>query len=129
MKQCCCRANHYKKEVFMKTANIRNAVSSSTMPRAAPASFNPEEKQPCWYANLELGDDREAAKWIVGVKKEGEDNVEHSFYLSSAGDIKDNSFWDYAVSLKFAVRLVDVFRSGGHAGVKGLVSDGLGEMI
>lgn len=109
----------------MKTINIKNTVmpSPGTVINIS-RGFDPDEKQPCWYANLNIDEGRNEAAWTVGVKREGEDSVEYSFRLSKAGDVNDDEFWKYITSPDFAVALIDLFRVGGEKAVASWVKNG-----
>lgn len=79
---------------------------------------DPEDRQPCWYANLENHSSRKKAKWVVGVKKEDkEKNQEYSFKLSKVGDVEDDKFWAYASSVDFALKIISIFKSKGKSGL------------
>lgn len=108
----------------MKTINIKNTVTPSITGKTIVAAVDPEEKQPCWYANLNSDDGRSKAVWTVGVKREGEDAQEYSFKLSKAGDVDDDEFWKYITSPDFAVELINLFRVGGEKAVVDWVKNG-----
>jgi len=82
-----------------------------------------EDKQPCWYADMERGPKRKDYKWKVGCKHDGNTD-EYSFKISKAGDIDDDEFWSRATSVDFAAELIDLFRNGGQKSVKDWVKNG-----
>lgn len=87
--------------------NKKNIIQTSR------PDVDPTEKQPCWYANLENGKTRAKTKWIVGVKKVGEEKNEYSFKVSKIGSVKDDKLWAQVSSLDFAIELIKRYRSGG----------------
>ena len=82
-----------------------------------------EEKQPCWYADMERGPKRKDYKWKVGRKYEGEVD-EYSFSISKAGDINDEDFWQRATGIDFATELIDLFRAGGQKAIQEWIRNG-----
>jgi hypothetical protein len=107
----------------MKAINISTNNMGTTMNRSLIIDLS--DRQPCWYANLEDKSPRSKAKWVVGVKKAGdEDDEEYSFKVSKAGDVKDDGFWTYASSVDFAVKLIDTYKDGGKSAVVKWVKDG-----
>lgn len=81
-------------------------------------------RQPCWYANFDFdGDDREEAQWKVGLKDEQESH-EHSFKLSKAGDVENETFWAFATSANFAIKLISLYRLGNQKSVNEWVKKG-----
>ncbi len=81
-------------------------------------------RQPCWYANFDFdGGDRDDAQWKVGLKDE-QDAHEHSFKLSKAGDVEDETFWTFATSASFAIKLISLYRIGNQKSVNDWVKKG-----
>jgi hypothetical protein len=76
-----------------------------------------EDKQPCWYADLEVADNKKDYKWKVGFKHEGKTG-EYSFKFDKLGNIKDIKIWNHITRAEFAIQLINVFRSGGPEAVK-----------
>ena len=103
----------------MKTLNSRDG---SLVP-ITHLVLNDEDRQPCWYANIERGDKRKDYKWKVGCKSDGQTD-EYSFEISKAGDINDGEFWERATGLDFATKLIDLFKSGGQKSIKHWVKNG-----
>lgn len=110
----------------MKTININSTPKSNIAnTRISMATGpEPEDRQPCWYANLDEASDRPKATWTVGIKEEGEDKREYSFRPSKAGDVTDDEFWQRITSPDFAVELIDTFRGGGEKAVKDWIKNG-----
>jgi hypothetical protein len=106
----------------MKAINIGTNIVSTPMSRSMMIDLS--DRQPCWYANLEDKSPRSKAKWVVGVKKIGEDDKEYSFKISKAGDVTDDGFWTYASSIDFAVLLIEKYKDGGKTSVASWVKDG-----
>jgi len=84
---------------------------------------NIEDKQPCWYADMERGAKRKDYKWKVCCKHDG-DTDEYSFKISRAGDVNDDGFWDRATSVDFASELIELFRDGGQKSVRDWIKHG-----
>lgn len=103
----------------MKTLNSKAGSFVST----TPAVMDPEDRQPCWYADLEAADNRKDYKWKIGCKKDGQ-TEEYSFKISKAGDVSDESFWAHATGLDFAVELIELYKKGGQQSVKQWIKDG-----
>ena len=82
-----------------------------------PLMTNDEDRQPCWYADMERGPKRTDYKWKVGRKHDGRVD-EYEFSISKAGDVNDNEFWGRATGLDFALELIDLFKNGGQNYVK-----------
>ena len=99
----------------MKAINIKTSHVSMPTPKI---QVDITDRQPCWYANLENGTERSKAKWVVGVKKSGdEENDEYSFKVSRVGDPSDDKVWAYATSPDFAVEIIEIFRQGGKSAI------------
>jgi len=104
----------------MKTININAADEANPIP------LEPEDKQPCWYANFSDHEDRTQSTWTVGVKRLSESKREYSFKPCMVGDVTDDTFWRHTTSSDFAIGLIDLFRDGGeHAVVKWIKSKGI----
>ena len=88
----------------MKTINFTKEDRGATM-------IDLSGRQPCWYANLEDGKNKNKAKWIVGIKDEGEKR-EYKFRVARIGDTSDQEFWAWATSLEFATEIMEVFKKG-----------------
>ena len=61
------------------------------------------DRQPCWCAKLDT--EGFEPKWIISVKKEGED-IEHSFSLPNS----NHKLYSYMLSYDFAMKLIEIFR-------------------
>ena len=103
----------------MKTLNSKAGSFIS----AIPLLTNNEDRQPCWYADMERGGNRQDYKWTVGRKYDGQVD-EYSFSISKAGDIGNDDFWDRATGLDFATDLIDLFKDGGQKSVKKWIKSG-----
>lgn len=110
----------------MRAINIKKNNMNNSIPAtiASTAAVDLTDRQPCWYANLEDGSDRLKAKWVVGVKKAGQDPEEHSFKASKAGDVTDDEFWAYITSPDFAIELIELFKRDGKKAVTNWVKNG-----
>lgn len=104
----------------MKTLNSK---SGSFVPAAVSLASGNEDRQPCWYADIERSDKRKDCKWKVGCKNDGQTD-EYSFKISKAGDVDDNDFWSRATGLDFATELIDLFKNGGQQSVKRWIKNG-----
>ena len=82
-----------------------------------------EDKQPCWYADIERGSNRKEYKWKVGCKYDGKDD-QYSFKFSKVGNVNDENFWERISGVDFAIELIDLFREGGQKAVKEWVDGG-----
>jgi len=102
----------------MRTLNSKagSLVSANQRP------IDIEDKQPCWYADMERGDSRDY-RWKVGCKHDGKDE-EYSFKISKAGDVDDDEFWTRATGVDFATELIDLYRQGGQRAVKEWIKNG-----
>ena len=105
----------------MRTLNIK-AGSTSLLTANLFTNF-PEDRQPCWYADIEQANSRKNYKWKVGRKYEG-DNDEYSFKISKAGDVDNEKFWERATGVDFAAELIDLFRDGGTKAIKDWIKKG-----
>ncbi|KKM21183.1 hypothetical protein LCGC14_1638060 [marine sediment metagenome] len=103
----------------MRTLNIR---AGSTLLSTINTNF-PEDKQPCWYADMEQVNKREDYKWKVGCKYDGK-NDEYSFKISKAGDVNNERFWQRATGVDFATELIDLFKNGGSKAIENWVKQG-----
>ena len=89
----------------------------------SPLVIDIEEKQPCWYADMEKGISRKEYKWKVGCKHDGKVE-EYSFKISKAGNVDDDNFWARATGVDFAAELIKLFREGGQRSVKDWITNG-----
>jgi hypothetical protein len=93
------------------------------MATSASPPIDLTDKQPCWYVEIEKREAREKAKWKVGVKHASKTD-EYSFKISKAGDIKDDKFWARATSKEFAIKLLELYKTGGRKAVRDWVNSG-----
>lgn len=103
----------------MRTLNSKAGSLVSTNKRA----IDIEDKQPCWYADIERGAKRKDYKWKIGCNHDG-NAEEYSFKISKAGDVDDDEFWARATGVDFATELIDLFREGGQKAIKDWVKNG-----
>jgi len=103
----------------MRTLNIK---AGNTSLSTINTDF-PEDRQPCWYADMEQASKRKDYRWKVGRKHDGK-NDEYSFKISKAGDVSDERFWQHATGVDFATELIDLFKNGGSRAVKDWVKQG-----
>lgn len=80
------------------------------------------EKQPCWYADMDKGDTLKEHRWSVGVVYPDGKKDEYSFKCSKAG--KDRSLLERMLSSDFGIRLLHKFRQGGRKAVKQWLDQG-----
>lgn len=85
--------------------------------------INVEDKQPCWYADIEQASKRKDYRWKVGCKCDGKTD-EYSFKISKAGDVNNNDFWQRVTGIDFATELIDLFRDGGQKSIKEWIKNG-----
>lgn len=104
----------------MRTINIKAGMSST--PEGFLGDFS-EERQPCWYADVEVAEKRKDYKWKVGCKHEGNTN-EYSFKAEKIGNVDDDTLWNRITGADFAIELLDLFKSGGTEAVKKWVKNG-----
>lgn len=103
----------------MKVLNSKSGSFVSTQ----KLDIDMEDKQPCWYADMERGPKRTDYKWKVGCSHEG--NVdEYSFAISKVGDVHDDEFWNRMTSIDFATELIDTFRNGRQKAVREWLRNG-----
>lgn len=81
-----------------------------------------EDKDPCWYANVEKGDSVKDNVWKVGVSHPDGTVEEYSFKFTKVGRDKDSL--ERASSGEFGIKLLDTFKSGGEEAVKKWLKDG-----
>ena len=105
----------------MRTLNVK-AGSLHSVPKTTASSFT-DDKQPCWYADMERADKKKDYKWKVGCKHEGK-TEEYSFKLSKAGDVNDDKFWQRATDVDFALQLIDMFKQGGAKAIRAWIKNG-----
>lgn len=99
-----------------------NSKSGNFIP-VSPVLKAGDEKQPCWYADIEQASKRKDYKWKVGCKQDGK-TEEYSFKISKAGDVTNGDFWTRATGIDFATELIDLFREGGQKSVKDWIRNG-----
>lgn len=73
-----------------------------------------DDRQPCWYANLDDANNKNKAKWVVGVK--GQEDVEEcKFRVLRIADPQNDMSWRWATSFECAQKLMDIFKNGGKS--------------
>ena len=100
-----------------------NSKSGNFVSTASPSHINVDDRQPCWYADMEQALKKKDYKWKVGCKQDGK-TEEYSFKVSKAGDVNDSNFWDRVTGIDFASELIDLFRQGGQKSVKDWIRNG-----
>lgn len=95
----------------MKILNIKKGVMKTMIELN---NIDITDRQPCWEVHLDDPADRNKTKWVVGVKSHQDENApkEYRLKLTDLGDVNDDDFWNHITSVDFAVKLLDVFRSG-----------------
>jgi len=106
----------------MRTLNIKTNSSLLAIPTSKPP-ISVDDKQPCWYADMENASKRKDYKWKVGCKHEGKTD-EYSFKISKAGDVNNDKFWKRATGVDFAIELIDLFKHGGAKAIKDWIKNG-----
>lgn len=81
-----------------------------------------DNKQPCWYANIERGDSPKNHEWKVGVVHPDGKKDEYSFKCSKAG--KDKDLLERMCDGNFGIELLSKFRQGGQKAVKEWLNQG-----
>lgn len=104
---------------MMRTLNSKSGSFTSINAAKIPV----EDKQPCWYADIEQATKKKDYKWKVGCKKGGK-TEEYSFKISNAGDVNNSDFWQRATGIDFATELIDLFRDGGQKSIKEWIKNG-----
>lgn len=94
----------------MKVINSKAVSLTNNNNKYLPIDL--DERQPCWYADLERGSSKKDYKWKVGCKYDGNTD-EYSFKISDVGDVNDNDFWSVITSADFATKLIDTYKAGG----------------
>ena len=78
--------------------------------------FTDREKLPCWYVEAVPSDKRRQFKWKVGVKFRGE--TEEYTQGVTVFDTSNDEVWTYVTSQSFALKLLNLFKSGGKKAIK-----------
>lgn len=100
-----------------------NSKSGSLVSANPSLTISADDRQPCWYADIELATKRKDYKWKVGCKQDGK-TEEYSFKISKAGDVNNSDFWQRVTGIDFATELIDLFREGGQKSVKEWIKNG-----
>jgi len=75
--------------------------------------FSMDDRAPCYYAEIERGDNGINHRWKIGCKYNGAKN-ECIIKMSKFGNIDSELIRSRIYCVDFAIKLVDMFRIGGE---------------